>query len=73
MSLTTESISTVKPSVRENDNGVKQHYQKMLRRRVAWIAVIIAAILLSLVIDFTLAHPAYRWKNYGKPSYPLNL
>lgn len=54
MSLTTESISTVKPSVRENDNGVKQHYQKMLRRRVAWIAVIIAAILLSLVIDFTL-------------------
>lgn len=54
MSLTTESISTVKPSVRENDNGVKQHYQKMLRRRVAWIAVIIAAIVLSLVIDFTL-------------------
>ncbi len=54
MSITSEPIVAAEKAAIQADNNVKQHYQNMLRRRLTWIAVIVAAILLSLVIDFTL-------------------
>lgn len=54
MSITSEPIAAAEQAIKQADNGVKQHYQNMLRRRLTWIGVIVAAILLSLIIDFTL-------------------
>lgn len=54
MSITTEPLAAVEQSIKERDEGVKHHYQQMLRRRLLWLAVIVAAILTSLIIDFTL-------------------
>ncbi|NHX34190.1 iron ABC transporter permease, partial [Escherichia coli] len=52
--MTSEPMITAEKAAIQADDNVKQHYQTMLRRRLTWIVVIIAAILLSLVIDFTL-------------------
>nr|WP_285315740.1 iron ABC transporter permease [Providencia rettgeri] len=54
MSMTSEPIVVAEKSAIQADDNVKIHYQNMLRRRLTWLGVIVAAILLSLVIDFTL-------------------
>ncbi|UNH29614.1 FecCD family ABC transporter permease [Moellerella wisconsensis] len=54
MSITTEPLAPIKSAVEEHEQGIKSHYRQLLRRRLVWMLLIIAFIVLSLMIDFTL-------------------
>ncbi len=56
MSITTEAMLQTKPEQagREVSCDVKSHYRRVLRRRLMWMFAVVAVILCTVVLDFTM-------------------
>ena len=56
MSITTEAMLQTKPEQAGSELScdVKSHYRRVLRRRLMWMFAVVAVILCTVVLDFTM-------------------
>ena len=69
MSITTEAMLQTKPEQAGSELSwdVKAHYRRVLRRRLMWMFAVVAVILCTVVLDFTMGPSGLTLMHSGRP------